>query len=112
MLKVYLDSNIYSDISKGVDLELVDVINSLSEDEILFIYSQAHLNDLSNDKTDNKYKELDLIEKVANTNFLQQDYQTGLITNSVVKAHEAFKYFGEIQNNLGSSLLTSFEETG
>ena len=112
MLKVYLDSNIYSDISKADDLELVNIVYRLSEDEILFIYSQAHLNDLSNDKTDNKYKELDLIEEVANTNFLQQDYQTGLITNSVVKAHEAFKYFGEIQNNLGSSLLTSFNETG
>ena len=112
MLKVYLDSNIYSDISKADDWELVNAVKSHSECEILFLYSQAHLNDLSNDKTDNKFKELDLIEEIANTNFLQHDSQTGLITNSVVKANEAFKYFGEIQNNLGASLSTTFKETG
>lgn len=112
MLKVYLDTNIYSDISNEIDDSFSKRIKHLAEKEILFLYSQAHLNDLSTDKTDFKSKELKIIDEIADTNFLQQDLETNRISNPVVKASEAFELFGEIQNDVALTLSSAFEETG
>ena len=112
MLKVYFDTNVYSDICKGLDKGFIETIYALAESKVLFLYSQAHLNDLSVDKTDNKYEELRIIEEIAEDNFLHQDTESDQIINSLLKAKEAFELYGEIQNDVGAFLEGSFNKTG
>lgn len=112
MLKVYFDNNVYSDICKGIDREFIEVVYELAESQVLFLYSQAHLNDLSADKTDHKYEELRIIEEIAEDNFLHQDPESNQITNSLIKAKEAFELYGDIQNDVGVFLEGSFDKTG
>lgn len=112
MLKVYFDTNIYSDLTNGIEEDFVIRVKNLAEKEILFLYSQAHLNDLSQDQTDYKLNELNVIEEIADTNFLQQDFQNNRITNSIIKANEAFKLYGENANDLSIAFSNPFAETG
>jgi len=112
MLKIYLDTNVYSDIAKGVDSEFIKRVYDLAEKEVLFLYSQAHLSDLSSDKTDHKYTELQIIEDLADTNFLQRDANDNQIINSLAKAKEAFKAYGEVYNDNEIFLADSLVKTG
>jgi len=112
MLKIYLDTNVYSDIAKGIDSEFIERVYNLAENEVLFLYSQAHLSDLSADKTDHKYTELQIIEDLADTNFLQRDANDNQIINSLAKAKEAFKAYGEVYNDNEIFLADSLVKTG
>lgn len=112
MLKVYFDHNVYSDISKELDDEFIDKIVQLSKKDVLFFYSQAHLNDLSSDSTEYKFKELKVIERIADNNFLHLDTESDHIVNSQILATEAFNRFGMLQNNVGQSLRSVFDKTG
>jgi len=101
MLKVYFDTNVYSDITKGTDLEFIKRVYDLSEKQVSFFYSQAHLSDLMSDKTDHKYQELKTIEAIAGGNFLHRDNKNNQIISTSIKAKEAFEDYSEVQDDEG-----------
>ena len=66
MERIYFDKQIFSHSHKGEKFIYQIFLKDLFENrnKFLLCYSQAHLLDLKNDKTEIKYKELDFIENV------------------------------------------------
>ncbi len=57
MLRIYLDQNVFSKLTKS-ESGIIDKIKNITLKDVIVFYSQAHLNDLSADLTDHKMKEL------------------------------------------------------
>ncbi|MFK7775111.1 MAG: hypothetical protein AB8F94_23420, partial [Saprospiraceae bacterium] len=115
MIRVYLDTNIFSYFKRGEFEKLYEKLKILSEEKILFFYSQAHLNDLHSDRTDNKFEELKIIEQLCNDNFLHQDIEKNSIKNSLVVplvAYEHFKPEDESFESLFSNVFSDLAEFG
>ncbi|KPM49951.1 hypothetical protein [Jiulongibacter sediminis] len=112
MLKIYFDTNIYSSLSKNEDKELNNFLKNKSENEFLFLYSQAHLNDLNSDLTDNKFKELRTIGELASTNFLHFDYKEKRVTNSIAEVEEVFQYMSNSDEGIKNIFDDLFKKTG
>ena len=72
MQRIYFDKQIFSHLYNGEKIIYQKFLKDLLEnrDKFLFCYSQAHLLDLQNDKTEIKYKELDFIEKLVGNNYI------------------------------------------
>ena|GEM_PF-1474890 len=64
MIKVYLDSCVYQELKKETNKALLNRIVNAKRN-IVFCFSEAHLHDLNRDKTDEKFKDMDFIESIA-----------------------------------------------
>lgn len=93
MIRIYLDTNVFSKFKRGELEHLFNRLQELHEKKTLIFYSQAHLNDLSRDSTDNKYQELQVMKKLCSNNFLQYDFEKDYIRNPLAFPHEAYEYF-------------------
>lgn len=78
MLIVYLDQNVYQDLKKEENKHLVTKMLAARE-YLLFCFSEAHLFDLSQDKSDEKFKDMDFIASIAENNCFVFDDQIKLI---------------------------------
>lgn len=115
MIRVYLDTNVFSCFKRGEFEKLFKKLELLSEEKILLFYSQAHLNDLHRDRTNNKFEELKIIEQLCNDNFLHQDIEKDSIKNSLVVplvAYEHFKPEDESFESLFSNVFSDLEDFG
>ncbi|MEZ4960658.1 MAG: hypothetical protein R2830_12630 [Saprospiraceae bacterium] len=112
MLKIYLDTNVYSQIAKDLVGNWMKELKSRADKDLIFIYSQAHLNDLNSDKTENKFKELSAIRNFAKNNFIHEDSIRNVIKNSLLYPEKAFELYGGIQENVAGFMEDTFKETG
>jgi hypothetical protein len=69
-MRIYLDTNIFSNIRNNI--EYTDLRNIIlnTKDCHTYFFSNAHLLDLKQDLTDEKYKDLDFIEIIVENNYL------------------------------------------
>src|SRR5882672_9869332 len=67
MTTVYLDSCVFQDLKEEKNKELLKKILA-AKSHVLFVFSEAHLYDLDQDKTDHKYADTDFIETIAGPN--------------------------------------------
>lgn len=93
MIRLYFDTNIYTYYKQGKHPGLFKTILKSKNDIFLICYSQAHLNDLHQDKSDEKFKDLKIIENFCTDNFLQYDYLEGRISNLLARPREAYDAF-------------------
>jgi hypothetical protein len=73
--RIYFDKQVFSYLLNGREDRFVELRKLLDQTskEFLFVFSQAHILDLENDKTDIKYEELDYMETVVKDNYLTYD---------------------------------------
>lgn len=93
MERIYFDKQIFSHLYKGEKLVYQNFLKDLieSKDVFLFCYSQGHLLDLKNDKTEIKYKELDFIETLVGDNYLSYHAIDKKTSCYLARPNEAFK---------------------
>lgn len=92
-MRVYLDKQIISHLFKQNKSEYIQLLEKIykSKDHIIYCYSQAHLLDLQNDKTDIKYDELRFLETIVQDNFISHDPSTKITSCYLAKPLEAFE---------------------
>lgn len=91
MLIVYLDQNVYQDLKKEENKHLVAKIKAAKE-YMLFCFSEAHLYDLSRDKTDEKFSDMDFISSIADSNCLVFTDQTKIINRTAREYYDSFDW--------------------
>ncbi|WP_276374321.1 hypothetical protein [Chryseolinea sp. H1M3-3] len=71
-MRIYLDSCVYQDFKRNGGEELLALTLNSKNDNI-YCYSEAHIYDLVRDKSDEKFRDMELIEKVADKNCYHYD---------------------------------------
>lgn len=92
MNRVYLDSNIYRylKINQGNNSSSLFERLIQSKDEIMFYYSYAHLSDLSKDKTNKKFDDLNFMEQLVDSNFLMLNADEKFVNVQIANPTEAY----------------------
>lgn len=92
MNRVYLDSNIYRclKINQGNNSSSLFERLIQSKDEIMFYYSYAHLSDLSRDKTNKKFDDLNFMEQLVDSNFLMLNADEKFVNVQIANPTEAY----------------------
>lgn len=96
MVTIYLDKQILSYLYNGEDEKYRQLTDKILEhrDEFIFLYSDAHLLDLQNDKTDVKYEELKFIKSLVGNHRLI--YVSPNIQVASMDPEEAFQKMPQI----------------
>lgn len=84
MVTIYLDKQVFSYLFKADNEKYAALRKKIlaHRDEFIFCYSNAHLLDLQDDLTDNKYSEMDFMQSVVNGNHLiYEDFMINLANN-------------------------------
>lgn len=110
MVTIYFDKQVFSYLFKAREEKYVRLREKilLHKEEFIFLYSAGHLMDLSNDKSEIKYAEMDFMHSIVDENFLIFD--SGIKVCKMLPIN-AFLNFGEslknpILNNLNFSCLS------
>ena len=92
MNRVYLDSNIYRYLKINQGNNSSSLLEKLiqSKDEIMFYYSYAHLSDLSPDKTNKKFDDLNFMEELVESNFLMLNTDEKFVNVQIANPTEAY----------------------
>lgn len=75
MLRIYLDTNVFSNL-KSNKTEIYQAINKLLleyKDNISVFFSQAHIRDKRNDTSDKKFEDFDFMESFVVDNYIAYD---------------------------------------
>lgn len=91
MLIVYLDQNVYQDLKKEENEHLVKKIKAAKE-YLLIVFSEAHLYDLSRDKTDEKFNDMDFISSLAGSNCLVFTDRTEIINQTAREYYDSYDW--------------------
>ena len=72
MVTIYFDKQVFSHLFKAKDEKYIALREKIlsHKDEFIFLYSNAHLLDLQNDKTDRKYTEMEFMQSIVDGNCL------------------------------------------
>ena len=81
MKTVYFDSQIFRELKKEENKYLLDKILKLKNDKLEYVYFDAHIYDLQNDKTDKKIEDLKFMSNIVENNYMLFDINT----NSFIK---------------------------
>lgn len=81
METVYFDSQIFRELKKEENKSLLDKILKLKNDKLEYVYFDAHIYDLQNDKTDKKIEDLKFMSNIVENNYMLFDINT----NSFIK---------------------------
>lgn len=107
MIKVYLDTNIYSyfrEDRNDPNDELISLAKRLKtflierKDKLLCFYSEAHIFDLKKDKSENWKNELKEIQNIAYNNFLSRDHQSHQTSHQLVTPDIIFPEYTNPEN--------------
>lgn len=93
MLRLYFDTNVYSNILDGVQYPWFERVVKGADKEFIIFYSQAHIDDFHQDKSSRRDDRLKLLGEFAKDNFLQEDIDKSFIVNKLVMPLDAYKYF-------------------
>jgi hypothetical protein len=66
-MRIYLDTCVLQDLKNEELKPLFDAIIQ-SKGEFMYCFSEAHIQDLSRDKTDNKFSDMAFMEKIVDDN--------------------------------------------
>jgi hypothetical protein len=96
MITIYLDKQVFSHLFNAREEKyslLRDKILS-HKDEFIFFYSNAHLFDLQDDKTDIKYAEMEFMQSIVNGNRLIYEFPRQEVMKQ--SPREAFETVGKV----------------
>jgi hypothetical protein len=72
MNRVYLDSNVFRALKKPENSDIAQKL-LVAKDNTIFFFSQAHIDDLSRDKTDKKFLDYEFMEKFTDSDCISFD---------------------------------------
>jgi hypothetical protein len=73
-MKIYLDNCIFQELKKEEQKRLLDSIIK-SKGEYIYCFSEAHIMDLSRDKTDEKFSDMDFMQMIVDDNCFYYEKQ-------------------------------------
>lgn len=112
MIKIYLDTNIYTYLQRTEYADVRERINTSKNRALLFMFSDAHLKDLHRDKSERKYEDLEFIESISEDNFLNYEVERDVISYKYVTPTEAYQYYGPSDESYEDLFSSIFEEAG
>ena len=97
MIRVYLDTNVFSYLKNSTDPAIQNFHASLKKykSTLLYCYSHGHLLDFKQDKSDKKFADLDFIETLADDNYISYNGMDKYTSCYLAKPREAFEGLGE-----------------
>jgi|GEM_PF-345886 len=109
MERIYFDKQIFSHLFNSDRQEYRDFLALLkaNSDNFLYCYSQGHLQDLQNDKTNIKYDELAFMETLVGDNYLSYDATEKRTSCYLATPLEAFKDYDKDEEPL--SILSALD---
>ena len=101
MKTVYFDSQIFRELKKEENKSLLDKILKLKNDKLKYVYFDAHIYDLQNDKTDKKIEDLKFMSRIVENNYMLFDINTNSFIKNETNIENNYNYFN-IFNSLFS----------
>ena len=93
MKTVYFDSQIFRELKKEENKSLLDKILKLKNDKLKYVYFDAHIYDLQNDKTDKKIEDLKFMSNIVENNYMLFDINTNSFKKSKINIENNYNYF-------------------
>lgn len=110
MVRIYFDKQIFSHLFKKEKSQYVKLLDKIKTQKAsLFCYSQAHLLDLKNDKTNIKYSELEFIDTIVNDNYLSYNAIEKKTSCYLARPLEAFADVEEDSDEVDFSSILNFD---
>ena len=121
MVTIYFDTHVFSHLYKCQDEKFQVLRRKILEhkDEFIFLYSDAHLQDLYNDPTETKFQELEFMKEIVdgyhityNAPILQVDVETPHNRFQSIKPFEDTSWIDELdQNDLSDEQIISLRNS-
>ena len=121
MVTIYFDTHVFSHLYKCQEEKFQILRRKILEhkDEFIFLYSDAHLQDLYNDPTETKFQELEFMKEIVdgyhityNAPILQVDVETPYNRFQSIKPIEDTSWIDEIDpNNLSDEQIISLRNS-
>src|SRR5574344_1460491 len=105
-MRIYFDTCILQDLKNETNKELLDLILQ-SKGELIYCFSEAHLHDLSRDKTDEKFSDMQFMEQIVDDNCYHYDKR--ILVDNFTPA-EYYNLFDWTNNFSANDLITSVSE--
>ncbi|PKK38236.1 hypothetical protein BWI96_00100 [Siphonobacter sp. SORGH_AS_0500] len=105
-MRIYLDTCVIQDLKDNSNKEMLELIIK-SKGEIIYCFSEAHLHDLSRDKTDEKFTDMQFMEQIVDSNCYH--YDKGIMFNNL-KPIEYYNSFDWENIASANDLFTDFSE--
>ena len=99
-MRIYLDSNVFRDLKKTENRPLYELILA-DKDNNYYCFSEAHIQDLVRDETNQKLFDMDFMETIVGSNCWY--YDKGL----KVQFYTPREYYNAYDWNAGTDLMTS-----
>ena len=98
MVTIYLDTHVFSHLYKGQEEKFQVLLKKILEhkDKFIFLYSDAHLQDLFNDPTDTKYREMEFMKEIVNEYHIA--YNAPVVRVEPATPHERFQLIKPIED--------------
>ena len=93
MKTVYFDSQIFRELKKEENKSLLDKILKLKNNKLKYVYFDAHIYDLQNDKTDKKIEDLKFMSNIVENNYMLFDINTNSFKKSKINIENNYNYF-------------------
>ena len=93
MKTVYFDSQIFRELKKEENKSLLDKILKLKNDKLKYVYFDAHIYDLQNDKTDKKIEDLKFMSNIVENNYKLFDINTNSFIKNETNIENNYNYF-------------------
>lgn len=100
-MRIYLDTNVFQFLEKTENRDLYDLILA-DKDQNYYCFSEAHIQDLVRDKTDQKFADMDFMETIAANNCWYYEKES-----MDVRFCSPREYYDDYQWNVGTDILTS-----
>lgn len=121
MITIYFDTHVFSHLYKGQEEKFQVLRRKILEhkEEFIFLYSDAHLQDLYNDPTATKFHELEFMKDIVdgyhityNAPILQVDLETPYNRFQSIKPFEETSWIDELdQNDLSEEQIISLRNS-
>lgn len=93
METVYFDSQIFRELKKEENKYLLDKILKLKNNKLKYVYFDAHIYDLQNDKTDKKIEDLKFMSRIVENNYMLFDINTNSFIKNETNIENNYNYF-------------------
>lgn len=100
-MRIYLDTNVFQFLEKPENRELYDLVLA-DKDRNYYCFSEAHVQDLIRDKTNQKLADMDFIESIAGSNFWYYEKESMDVLFRTPR-----EYYNEKEWGMGADILTS-----
>ena len=98
MVTIYLDKQVFSHLFNAKDEKYCRLREKIlsHKDEFIFFYSDGHLFDLQNDKSDKKFAEMEFIQSIVEGNYLiYKDFEQVVLKQSPCESFTTIGIIGD-----------------